>query len=83
MFVHADHCGGYQEPRQYLAGYRDWATMIFRPYHHGGRIAYPAITMVEGPQAEQAIEEIFADPTIEMIHSRNVYAGCFMFAIHR
>ncbi len=44
---------------------------------------YPAIAMVDGPQAEQAIATIFADPTIEVIHARNVYAGCYMFAIHR
>jgi hypothetical protein len=57
--------------------------MIFRPYHFDGCMAYPAIAMVDGPQAEQAIETIFADPTIEVIHTRNVYAGCYMFAIHR
>jgi len=82
-FIHAEHCAGYPEPSRYPSGYRDWATMIFRPYHFDGRMAYPAIAMVDGPQAEQAIETIFADPTIEVIHSRNVYAGCYMFAIHR
>jgi hypothetical protein len=25
----------------------------------------------------------FTDPTIEFIHTRNVYAGCFMFRISR
>jgi len=83
VLIHAERCAGYSEPSRYPAGYRDWATMIFRPYHEDGRIAHPAIAMVEGPGAEQAIDEIFADPTIEMIHSRNVYAGCYMFAIHR
>ena len=57
--------------------------MVFRPYHFDGRMAYPALAMVDGSQAEQSIEAMFADPTIEMIHSRNVYAGCYMFAIHR
>lgn len=83
IFVHAERCAGYIEPSQYPSGYRDWDPMIFRPYHYDGRMAYPALTMVEGPEAEQAIETIFADPAIEMIHSRNVYAGCYMFAIHR
>ncbi|MDQ2743991.1 MAG: DUF1203 domain-containing protein [Chloroflexota bacterium] len=83
VFVHAERCAGYTEPSRYPDRYRDWATMIFRPYHKDGRMAYPAIAMVEGPMAEQVIDEIFADPTIEMIHSRNVYAGCYMFAIHR
>jgi len=83
VFVHAERCAGYTEPSRCPAGYRDWATMIVRPYHADGRMAYAAIAMVEGPQAEQTIDEIFADPTIEIIHSRNVYAGCYMFAIHR
>jgi Protein of unknown function (DUF1203) len=83
VFVHAERCGGYTAPSQYPAGYRDWPTLIFRPYHVDGRMAYAEIAMVDGPQAEQVIDRIFADPTIEMIHSRNVYAGCYMFAIHR
>jgi hypothetical protein len=71
VFVHAERCAGYTEQSRYPDGYRDWTTMIFRPYHF------------DGPQAEQAIDKIFADPTIEIIHGRNVYAGCYMFAIHR
>ena len=83
VFVHADTCGGYTEPARYPAGYRSWKTMVFRPYHVDGRMAYPALAMVDGPEAEQAIAAMFADPTIEVIHARNVYAGCYMFAIHR
>lgn len=83
VFVHAEPCAGYTEPARYPSGYRTWKTMVFRPYHVDGRMAYPALAMVDGPQAEQAIETIFADPTIEMIHTRNVHAGCYMFAIHR
>ena len=79
VFIHAERCAGYAEPSQYPAGYRDWKPLIFRPYHYGGRMAYPAIAMVDGLQAEQIIEKIFADPTIEVIHARNVYAGCYMF----
>jgi hypothetical protein len=83
IFVHAEQCAGYTEPAKYPVGYRSWKTMVFRPYHFDGRMSYPALAMVDGPQAEQAIDTIFADPTIEMIHTRNVHAGCYMFAIHR
>jgi hypothetical protein len=83
VFVHADRCAGYTEPERYPTGYRSWNTMVFRPYHFDGRMAYPALAMVDGPAAEQAIATMFADPTVEMIHARNVYAGCYMFAIHR
>ncbi len=83
VFVHAEQCAGYGEPSRYPEGYRSWKTMVFRPYHFDGRMAYPALAMVDGPQAELVIDTIFADPTIEMIHTRNVHAGCYMFAIHR
>jgi Protein of unknown function (DUF1203) len=83
VFIHADRCPGYDTPDEYPPGFRNWPTMIFRPYHFNGRMAYPALAMVDGGQAEQVIATMFADPTIELIHSRNLYAGCFMFAIHR
>ena len=57
--------------------------MVFRPYRYDGRMAYDAIAMGDGVSAEQVIADIFADRTVEFIHTRNVYAGCFMFAITR
>lgn len=83
VFVHARRCAGYNTPEMYPSGYRNWPTMIFRPYHFDGRMAYPALAMVDGEHAEDAIAGMFTDPTVELIHSRNVYAGCFMFAIRR
>ena len=88
VFVHASPCPGYRETDAYPAGYRDWPTMVFRPYrHHVGldcdAIAYDAIQMGEGATAESLIASIFADPTIMFIHTRNVHAGCFMFSITR
>jgi len=88
VFVHASPCAGYRETGAYPAGYRDWPTMVFRPYrHHTGlncdAIAYDAIAMGEGPTAESLISSIFADPSITFIHTRNVHAGCFMFSITR
>jgi len=88
VFVHAGACTGYLENDAYPAGYRDWPTMVFRPYRHHAElncdaIAYDAIQMGEGATAEALIGRIFADPTIEFIHTRNVHAGCFMFGITR
>jgi len=65
------------------AGFRDWATMVFRPYRYDGVMAYDAIQMGDAESAEALIADIFTDPTIEYIHTRNVYAGCFMFRISR
>ena len=88
VFVHASPCPGYSETSAYPAGYRDWPAMIFRPYRHHAElncdaIAYDAIKLGEGPTAEALIASIFADPAIKFIHTRNVYAGCFMFSITR
>ncbi len=54
VFIHAGRCAGYDTPEQYPPGFRDWPTLIFRPYHFDGRMAYPALAMVEGRHAEQA-----------------------------
>ena len=55
--------------------------MVFRPYRYDGVIAYDAIQMGDAETAEALIADIFADPTIEFIHTRNVYARCYMFRI--
>ena len=46
----------------------------------------PAVRMAriaDGKTAETAILELLADPDAAVVHSRNVQAGCYMFAIHR
>jgi hypothetical protein len=88
VFVHASACPGYSENDAYPAGYRDWPPMVFRPYRHHAElgcdaIAYDAIEIGGGDTAESLIRTIFADPTINFIHTRNVHAGCFMFSITR
>jgi hypothetical protein len=39
--------------------------------------------IVEGRDAETAIADLFARPDVDHVHSRNVLAGCYMFAITR
>ena len=83
VFIHAEPCGGYSDTDAYPAGDCDWPTMVFRPYCYDGVIAYDAIQMGDASTAEALIAGMFADPAIEFIHTRNVYAGCFMFCISR
>lgn len=82
VFIHADHCPGYGQPAAYPAGFRH-RRQVFRPYTRDRCMAYGALEIVEGDAAEDAVQRIFSDPEIEVIHSRNVLAGCFMFAIGR
>lgn len=83
VFIHAESCAGDAAPDQYPAAYRDWPAMIFRPYRTDGVIAYEAIQKGDGRTAEELIASMFAVPDIEFIHTRNVYAGCYMFTITR
>jgi hypothetical protein len=83
VFIHAEACAGYASTSIYPPGYRDWPTMVFRPYCHDGSIAYDAIRMGDGATAEALIASTLADPGIEFIHARNVHAGCYMFCIGR
>ncbi|HEY3979746.1 MAG TPA: DUF1203 domain-containing protein [Streptosporangiaceae bacterium] len=83
VFIHAEACAGYDSTGAYPPGYRDWPAMVFRPYRYDGSIAYDAIAMGDGPGAEALIASMLADPSVEFIHTRNVYAGCFMFRIGR
>jgi len=40
-------------------------------------------TIADGKTAETAILKLLAVPDAAVVHSRNVQAGCYLFAIHR
>ena len=46
-------------------------------------VAQGKLPRVKPPAAETVIASLLADPAIEFIHARNVYAGCYMFCISR
>jgi hypothetical protein len=54
---------------------------VLRSYSAAGDMLDAVIT--EGDAAEDAIAGLFANPEAAVIHSRNVRAGCYMFAVHR
>ncbi|WP_435153848.1 DUF1203 domain-containing protein [Micromonospora aurantiaca (nom. illeg.)] len=37
----------------------------------------------DGGDPEAVIAELFADPAVDQLHSRNVVYGCWMFAVVR
>jgi hypothetical protein len=83
VFIHAEACAGYAGTDSYPPGYRDWPTMVFRPYRHDGAIAYDSIQLGDGNTAETLIASMLSDPDIEFIQTRNVGSGCYMFRIGR
>lgn len=82
VFIHASPCSGYQTPYQYPADFRH-RRQVLRAYDGEERMVYDANRFVDGIQAESTIAEIFANPSVAFVHSRNVLPGCYMFTIHR
>lgn len=80
VFVHADDCPGYPDERRYPEGFRH-RQQVLRSYTTAGDML--DTTIADGQTAEAAICELLAAPAAVVVHSRNVQAGCFMFAIRR
>lgn len=81
VFIHADECAGYPAADRYPDEFRS-RTQVFRAYRDNGTIAGGRL-VDPGHGQEQVIRELFADPEVAFLHSRNVIYGCFMFEITR
>lgn len=80
IFIHAEPCSGYDKGQDYPEGFRS-RRQLFRAYDVNGWQVDNRI--VEGYEAEAAIADLFADPQVSYLHSRNLLAGCYMFTITR
>jgi hypothetical protein len=80
VFVHADECPGYHDEGSYPEGFRH-RVQVLRSYSSTGDMLDAVVT--EGAVAEEAIAGLFANPEAAVVHSRNVKAGCYMFAVYR
>jgi hypothetical protein len=79
VFVHAAECGGWSG-----VGYPPGNVhrpQLLRAYDEAGSQVDNII--VEAVAAEAGIVDLLARPEVAFVHSRNVLAGCFMFAIDR
>jgi len=79
VFVHAQPCPGYADIDRYPEGYRG-RSQLLRAYDEGGRQVENVV--VDGSAAERAITDLLRRPGVAFLHSRNVLAGCYMFAVH-
>ncbi len=82
VFIHPTPCNGYEEPYRYPVDFRH-RRQVLRVYDGAGRMLYDLNRIVEGDEAEAAIATVLQDPRAAVVHSRNVVAGCYMFAIRR
>ncbi|MBG0565824.1 DUF1203 domain-containing protein [Actinoplanes aureus] len=78
VFAHREACAG-PVGRGYPAGWHGRAQ-VFRAYDERGWI-HPASTVDDGTDPEGTIRGILADPSVRLVHTRNVTYGCFMLAI--
>jgi hypothetical protein len=79
VFVHADACAGYADEDRYPEGFRS-RQQLLRAYDARGWQVENVV--VDGPAAERAITDLLGRPDVAYLHSRNVLAGCYMFAVH-
>ena len=78
IFVHADQCERYQEPR-YPSEFREGRA--FRAYNLDQDIIDAILPNGEPPEA--VIEKLFENPDTAFVHARSVTRGCFTFQIER
>jgi hypothetical protein len=79
VFVHAQACDGYADEGRYPQAFRG-RNQLLRAYdERGGQVEN---VVVDGSAAERAIGDLLGRPGVAFLHSRNVLAGCYMFAVH-
>ena len=81
VLAHAEPCAGPASTTSYPS---DWHArpQVFRAYDRRGWI-HDATRLYDARGAERVLAEMFADPDVERVHSRNIAWGCYMFTITR
>jgi Protein of unknown function (DUF1203) len=80
IFAHDADCPGPADVTGYPADWRG-RSQVLRAYDGRGRIVGGRLH--DGREPEAVVAELFADPVVDRLHSRNVVYGCFMFAVVR
>jgi hypothetical protein len=81
VFVHATPCDGPVSLTRYPDEWRG-RPQVLRAYDAQGWI-HPASQVHDARDPESVIADMFADPTVAQIHSRNIAYGCYMFTLRR
>lgn len=79
VFVHADACAGWSGPG-YPPG-NVHRSQLLRAYDADGNQVDNVIA--DPGQSDDEIRTLLMRPEVAFLHSRNVLAGCFMFAVTR
>jgi hypothetical protein len=81
VLTHAERCPGPESETAYPAGWRG-KPQVLRAYDGRGWI-HDATRVHDGSDPERVIADMFADPEVAEIHSRNIAWGCYMFRLTR
>lgn len=81
VFTHPEPCDGYLTPDRYPPGLSH-RQQVVRAYDTGGAIA-DGILVSNGEHAINVIRELFTQPSVALVHLRNVGYGCYNFAVRR
>ncbi|WP_327365328.1 DUF1203 domain-containing protein [Streptomyces sp. NBC_01217] len=85
VFVHAEECSGPASGPGYPAELHG-ARRTLRAYDAHGHILGGRLVEIPKERAEEvndALRDVFADPTVALVHVRAVEFGCFMVEIRR
>jgi Protein of unknown function (DUF1203) len=78
VFIHADACSGYQQTSAYPEGFSH-RQQLFRAYGPTGAQVHNQI--VEPGDQEAVLADLLNRPDVDVVHSRNVLPGCYMFMV--
>ncbi|WBQ06709.1 DUF1203 domain-containing protein [Kribbella sp. CA-293567] len=79
VFVHLDPCPGPAES-SFPTEFTD-RHAVLRPYDGTGQMLDGVL--VEPGRSESELTRLFDDPAVELVHVRNVIAGCWNFSVRR
>ncbi|MEE6261814.1 DUF1203 domain-containing protein [Plantactinospora sonchi] len=80
IYAHAEPCGGPSGSDGYPPAFRG-RRQVLRAYDSRGWIRTARVH--DGADPEAVISDLFTDPEVVELHSRNVAWGCYTFTVER
>jgi hypothetical protein len=81
VFIHPTPCAGRDDDGSYPDELRG-GPRVFRAYDHHGRILGGRLVQPD-EDPERALDEVFRDDRVAVVHARALVFGCFTFAVER
>lgn len=80
VFIHAEACEPYRDTAAFPDALRRIGVTLNG--YGAGRLLRRQVRIEDG-DVETAIEQLFADPSVDYIHIHNTQVGCFLLAVER